>query len=78
MIMGRGWNRVRGTPPGVQSWEATPYDTTRRSNRPNPLPYLFYAKRIKENPKLNAAVKAKRLPLYIASTSRGSLLTAIS
>ena len=28
--------------------------------------YLFMAKRIKENPKLDAAVKAGRLPLYIA------------
>ena len=28
--------------------------------------YLFMEKRIKENPKLDAAVKAGRLPLYIA------------
>ena len=25
--MGRGWHRVRGTPPGVQTWESDPDDT---------------------------------------------------
>jgi hypothetical protein len=24
--VGRGWRRVRGTPPGVQTWESEPYD----------------------------------------------------
>jgi hypothetical protein len=26
MLMRRGWSRVRGTPPGVQTWENAPYD----------------------------------------------------
>ena len=25
--MSRGWRRVRGTPPNVQTWESAPYDT---------------------------------------------------
>ena len=25
--VGRGWRLVRGTPPGVQTWESTPCDT---------------------------------------------------
>jgi hypothetical protein len=26
MMMGRGWHRVRGTAPNVQTFECTPYD----------------------------------------------------
>ena len=35
--MGRGWRRVRGTPPGVQTWESEPYDTSIEAADPNLL-----------------------------------------
>jgi hypothetical protein len=33
--MGRGWHRVRGTSPGVQTWECEPYNATVEQADPN-------------------------------------------
>jgi hypothetical protein len=36
--MGRGWHRVRGTPPNVQTWESEPYSEEVVAADPNLSP----------------------------------------